>query len=393
MRKINFEINNEMLIIGLMSGTSVDGCDAALVKVDNAKTLYPIFKLLDFITNPYDEKFIKKIKRNLAIETANLEEICSLNYELPYEFIKTIDILLSKNNLTYDDIDLVCSHGQTIWHNPHGLNGCTPSTLQIGNGQVISAITGIATLSNFRVADVCYGGEGAPLVPMFEYIYFKDDSKDIVLQNLGGMGNLTYLKKGAKLDDVIAFDTGPANVMIDYYTNKYFNKPYDEEGKIALSGKVIKEVFEVLINDEFIIAKPPKSTGRERYSQENLEKIAKELSFERYKKEDIITTITELTVYSMKFNYDNYLENIDEVIISGGGAHNNYIMKRMKEIYPNKIFTSDEKGVSSDAKEAFAFSVIGYLSITGNTGNVKSSTGSKYDLVLGELSLARKIGG
>lgn len=390
MQKIRITINNDLLVIGLMSGTSVDGCDAALVRIENANSDEPKFSLIDFITKPYEEKFVKKIKRNLADETAKLSEICSLNYELSYEFVKAIDILLAKNNLCYKDIDLVCSHGQTIWHNPHGLGGNIPSTLQIGNGQIISTITGIPTISNFRVSDVCDGGEGAPLVPMFEYMYFRSKDKNIILQNLGGMGNLTYLAKDCTIDEVVAFDTGPANVMIDYFCNKYFNKPYDENGKIALSGKIINEIFEVIKDDDFIKESPPKSTGRERYSKENLEKMAKELSFDKYNKNDIITTITELTVYSMDYNYKHFTKEVDEIIISGGGAHNQYIINRMKELYPNKVFTSDDKNVNSDAKEAFAFACIGYLSIIGKTGNVKASTGAKNDLVLGELSLAQR---
>ena len=380
-----------MKIIGLMSGTSLDGCDVALTEIKENDNKKPQYILLDYLLYKYDSEFKDKLRKNLSDDTAKLSEICSLNFELSYVFKKAIDKILVKNNLTYNDIDYISSHGQTIWHNPHGLNGLTPSTLQIGNGQIISSLTGIPVISNFRIADVVVGGEGAPLVPMFEYEYFHDNEKNIILQNLGGMGNLTYIPCKAQIDDVFAFDTGPGNVMIDYYMKKYFNKDYDENGEIALSGSLILPLFEVLKEDEFIKKNPPKSTGREKYSFSNLERLAEEHAFDSYDKCDIITTITEITVYSMVYNYKTFIKSFYKIIISGGGVHNNYIMTRLKEEFPNKVFSLEEVGLNSDAKEAFAFAVLGYLSLKGLTGNVKSSTGAKYNMVLGEITLANIV--
>lgn len=380
-----------MLGIGIMSGTSLDGVDVALIKIEKND----VYNLVDFISIPYEVEFKEKIKRNLSDDTAKLNEICSLNYELPYHFKDAIDVILKKNNLEYKDINFIASHGQTIWHEPHPRKGNVASTLQIGNGQIISVLTGIPVVSDFRVADIVMGGEGAPLVPMFEYLFFKNDKKNIILQNIGGIGNLTYLKKNASIDEVFAFDTGPGNVMIDYYMNKYYNLPYDEGGKMAKSGMVIIPILEKLIEDGFIKKNPPKSTGREAYSSSYLEKIALTYSFDKYNKEDIIATITELTVASIVYNYKTFIKDFDEVLVSGGGSHNEYIMDRLNEELDNKVFSIDEKysknGVSfSDAKEAFAFGVLGYLSLEGRTGNVKSSTGASSDLVLGEVTLARK---
>ena len=374
-----------MKIIGLMSGTSLDGCDVALAEINENK-----YELIDYLLYPYTNEFKNRIKKNLSDDTAKLSEICSLNYELPLVFKEAIDKILDKNNLKYSDIDYVASHGQTIWHNPKGLNGLVPSTLQIGNGQIISSLTGIPVISNFRVADVVVGGEGAPLVPMFEYLFFKNDLEDVVLQNLGGMGNLTYIPKTASIDDVFAFDTGPANVIIDHFMNKYYNVGYDKDGEVALSGSVILPIIEKLEKDEFILRKPPKSTGREKYSYEALEKMSEDFDFDSYEKEDIITTVTELTVRSMAYNYRSFISNIDKIIVSGGGVHNKYIMNRLREEFPGKVFALEEIGFNSDAKEAFAFAVLGYLSVTGKPGNVKASTGAKYDMVLGEITLAKK---
>jgi len=375
-----------MKIIGLMSGTSLDGCDVALAEITEGS-----YKLIDYILYPYTDDLKNRIKKNLSDDTAKLSEICSLNYELPYVFKEGIDQILEKNNLKYSDIDYIASHGQTIWHNPKGLNGLVPSTLQIGNGQIISSLTGIPVISNFRLADVVVGGEGAPLVPMFEYLFFKNDKEDVVLQNLGGMGNLTYIPKNAKIEEVFAFDTGPANVIIDHFMNKYYNKGFDADGNVAMSGSVIVPIIEKLEKDEFILRKPPKSTGREKYSYEALEKLALEFDFNSFEKEDVITTVTELTVRSMVYNYRTFIKNIDKIIVSGGGVHNKYIMNRLKEEFPNKVYALEEIGFNSDAKEAFAFAVLGYLSITGKPGNVKTSTGAKYDMVLGEVTLAKKL--
>ena len=381
-----------MLAIGLMSGTSVDGVDVALVEIkENDK-----FNLIDFISVPYDKEFKEKIKRNLSDESAKLSEICSLNYEIPYHFKDAIDIILKKNNLKYDDVSFIANHGQTIWHEPHPRIGNVASTLQIGNGQIISTLTGIPVVSNFRVSDIVCGGEGAPLVPMFEYLFFKDDKKNVVLQNIGGIGNLTYLKKNCKINEVLAFDTGPGNVIIDYFMNKLYGLPFDEGGKIAKKGMVIIPIINELMKDEFIEKTPPKSTGRETYSKENLDALSDKLHFDNYNREDIIATITEFTVLSIVYNYRTFVRDFDIAIVSGGGSHNEYIIERLNEELDNKVYSLDELYHNdsfsfSDAKEAFAFAVLGYLSLNGRAGNVKSSTGSSEDLVLGEVTLARKV--
>lgn len=375
-----------MLAIGLMSGTSLDGVDAALVSITGSKE-YPKFDLVKYVLLPYSEDFKKKIMKNLSDDTAKLSEICSLNFELGYKFKDAIDLLLG-DDYKYSDIDFVASHGQTIWHNPHMNGDLIPSTLQIGESSVISGLTGIKTISNFRSIDIVCGGEGAPLVPMSEFIIFKEESKNIVLQNIGGIGNLTYLKKGCKIDEVIAFDTGPGNVMIDYFVNKYFGLPYDDGGKIALSGCVIDEIIDILKADEYLKMLPPKSTGREKYSKEALEKLSEDLQFDKYDKKDIITTITEYTAYTIKYGYDNFIKDIDKIVVGGGGAHNKYIMKSLKEHYgENVVFTQNEIGYSSDAKEAIAFVVLGFLSLNGMSGNVKSATGAKKEAVLGNITL------
>lgn len=374
-----------MLAIGLMSGTSLDGVDAALVEIKNEK-----FILKKFITLNYDEKFKKRVMKNLNDETARLSEICSLNFEFGNWFVEAIDKLLEDTNLTYNDIDFVASHGQTIWHNPKQKGELVPSTLQIGEGSVISVKTGITTVTNFRCADIVVGGEGAPLVPMSEYMLFKSNDENIILQNIGGIGNLTYLKKNCSLDDVVAFDTGPGNVMIDYFVKKYFNLPFDDGGNIAMSGKVIDEVVEHLMDDAVIKQTPPKSTGREKYSETFLEEMALQFDFENRNKEDIVSTMAYFTASSICYQYQNFIKDFDKIVISGGGSHNKFILKTMEEILKVPVMTQENLGYSSDAKEAIAFVVLGYLTLNRRSGNVRGATGASENVVLGNIYLGKK---
>ena len=373
-----------MIAIGLMSGTSLDGVDAILVEIKENK-----YNPLKFVTLPYEENFKKRILKNLSDASAKLSEISSLNYELGYKFVDAIDLLLKDTNYSYKDVDFVASHGQTIWHDPKGekCEGAVPSTFQIGEPSVISYNTGIKTISNFRTMDVAAGGEGAPLVPYSEYLLFRSDDKNIVLQNIGGISNLTFLPKKCSIEDVFSFDTGPGNIMIDYFVKKYFDKPYDDKGQIASSGDIIIELFDYLKQDEFLNVAPPKSTGREQYSVEFMEMLAEKFNFEQYDKKDIVATFTYYTAYSISYHYLNYLKDIDLVIINGGGSHNDYILENIREITNLKIITGEDFGINSDSKEALAFVVMGHQTLLGKPSNVKSVTGAKDYVVLGNITV------
>lgn len=372
-----------MIAIGLMSGTSLDGVDAILVEIKDDK-----YKQLKFVTLPYEETFKKRILNNLSDSTARLSEISSLNFELGHKFVDAIDYLLQDTKYTYKDIDFVASHGQTIWHDPHGekCENAVPSTLQIGEPSVISYKTGIKTISNFRTMDVAAGGEGAPLVPYSEYMLYRSKEKNIVLQNIGGISNLTFLPKNCTIEEVYSFDTGPGNIMIDYFVNKYYHKPYDENGDIASSGMIINELFNYLKQDSFIYQKPPKSTGREQYSVEFMESLNKQFLLDDYAPEDVICTFTYFTAYSIAYHYMNYLENVDMAIINGGGSHNKFILKTIEEITKLKIITGEEFGIDSDGKEALAFVVLGHQTLLNKPSNVCSVTGAKDYVILGNIT-------
>ena len=368
-----------MLAIGLMSGTSLDGVDAALIEIKDEK-----FTLKKFITLDYPEEFRKKLFRNLSDETAKLSEISSLNFEISDYFVLAIDKLLSGTKYKYSDIEYVASHGQTIWHDPKARFG-RASTLQIGEASVIWAKTGIPVINNFRSADVSCGGEGAPLVPMSEYMIYHSNERSIILQNIGGIGNLTYLKKGASLSDVIAFDTGPGNCMIDFFVKRYFDKPFDDGGKIALSGDLIVPLLDYLKNDPYLDKEPPKSTGREYYSTAFMLDLIEKFDLDECNHSDVVKTITYYTAYSIYYNYNKFIKDFDLVVLSGGGSHNQYIISVLKELLNKEVVTQEDLGYDSDSKEAVAFAVLGYLTLNRRFGNVKSATGAKRDVVLGNI--------
>lgn len=370
-----------MIAIGLMSGTSLDGVDAALVEIKDEK-----YYLLKYELLPYEEEFRARLMKNLSDETASLKEICSLNFELGYKFVNAIDKLLAGTPYKYEDIAFVASHGQTIWHNPRSDGVLVPSTLQIGEPGVITYYTNIPVVANFRSMDIIAGGEGAPMVPMSEYLLFRSATESVVLQNIGGIGNLTYIPKNAEINEVIAFDTGPGNVMIDYYTNKYFSRPYDDGGRIALSGKVIGEILTELKQDPFITRKPPKSTGREQYNQSFMEGLAARFAFERYDKRDIIATVAEFTVYAIAYGCRRFIGPFDRFILGGGGSHNLYIVSRLEAELGQKIYRQEDLGFNGDAKEAMAFAILGYLTLQNKAGNIKSVTGAREAVVLGNIT-------
>ena len=373
-----------MLAIGLMSGTSLDGVDAILVEINEDK-----YKQLKFVTLPYDETLKKRILKNLSDATARLSEISSLNFELGNKFVDAIDLLLKDTRYTYKDIEFVASHGQTIWHDPHGekCDNAVPSTLQIGEPSVISYKTKIKTISNFRTMDVAAGGEGAPLVPYSEYMLYRSKDKNIILQNIGGISNLTFLPKNCTIEEVFSFDTGPGNIMIDYFVSKYFNKPYDENGNIASSGMVINPLLDYLKQDAFIYQKPPKSTGREQYSVEFMEEIVEKFDLNNYAPEDVVCTFAYFTAYCISYHYLNYVNDVDLVIINGGGSHNKFILKTIKELTNLKIITGEEFGIDSDGKEALAFVVLGHQTLLNKPSNVCNVTGAKDFVVLGNITV------
>jgi anhydro-N-acetylmuramic acid kinase len=380
-------------VIGLMSGTSLDGVDAVLTQITGNGVDTKI-KQLGFITYPFPKEMKKLILRNAELNGGNVTDICKLNFLLARVYVDAIKKLCQENKLPLRKIDLIGSHGQTIHHLPkkEKLFGYdTSSTLQIGDPSVIAKLTGILTIGDFRVADVALGGEGAPLVPYFDYIVFHSNKKNRALLNIGGISNITVLDKKGNVDDVIAFDTGPGNMLIDYLTKKYFDKDYDKDGRIARRGKIITELFNYLKQkDAFIERRPPKSTGREYYGKEFLSSLIKK--FKKISHEDIIRTVTLFTAYGIYKNYEKFVKKeteISELIISGGGARNLQLVEDLKDYFGNsvKVKNIESLGMSSDAKEAICFAVLANETISGNETNIPRVTGASRKTILGKICL------
>ena len=380
-------------IIGLMSGTSLDGVDAALIELSGSGTKTKI-KQLGFITHPFPRGLKKKLLENSTPSSGNVTDICKLNFLIAHIYTDAVKELCRKSKFNLADVDLVGSHGQTIHHLPQKENyyGYSfGSTLQIGDPSVIAKLTGVLTIGDFRTGDVALGGQGAPLVPYFDFIMFHSIKKNRALLNIGGISNITVLDKKCTTASIIAFDAGPGNMMIDLLAKKYFDAEYDKNGIIATGGKINEEVFNWLKrHDTYIEKNIPKSTGREYYGAEFLTPLLKK--FRHISKDDLLTTITEFTAYGVFRNYEKFIKNktrIDELFVSGGGAKNKFIIRSLKKYFSNTVEIKNilDLGISSDAKEAICFAVLANETLAGNRTSIQSVTGATRSTILGKICL------
>lgn len=380
-------------VLGLMSGTSLDGVDVVLVEINDNGTKTKINQVA-FESFPFPNGLKKLLLENSTLNKGNVTDICRLNFLMSHIYVDAINYLCDKNKFPISKIDLIGSHGQTIHHLPvnkkmYGYN--VSSTLQIGDPAVIAKLTGIITVGDFRTGDIALGGQGAPLVPYFDYIMFHSNKLNRALLNIGGIANITVLNKNGDSSKVFAFDTGPGNMMIDYLTQNFFKYEYDKDGRIASSGKINEELFKSLIKkDEYIESMPPKSTGREYYGKEFLSSLFKK--YKKIKYEDWIATVTEFTAYAVYRSYEKFILNetiIDELFVSGGGAKNKFIMKRLQKYFGNRVSVKkvEQLGISSDAKEAICFAVLANETVTGNPSNIPRVTGAMKPTILGKICL------
>ena len=381
-----------MLAVGLMSGTSLDGIDAALVEIKGSGINTKV-NLLEFETFKIPTEIKNEIKKACLEDKSSVDLICSLNFKLGNLFADAVIDILDKANIDIEQLDYIASHGQTIYHIPKDREGLVKSTLQIGEASVIAYKTNTLVVSNFRVMDMAANGEGAPLVPYTEYILYSEKEKGIALQNIGGIGNVTVLPESNLIDDIFAFDTGPGNMAIDEACNILFGIPYDKDGKIASSGVVNDEMLNELMKMKYIHEKPPKTTGREDFGQRFVEKIIHKYS--ELKSEDIVATLTMFTAKSISYNYKKFIipnNKLEKVIIAGGGAHNKTLIKFIKEeLNDVDVLIQEDLGFSSDAKEAIAFAVLGNETLNNNFSNVPSATGANEKVILGQITMSPRI--
>jgi anhydro-N-acetylmuramic acid kinase len=380
-------VKKKMRVAGLMSGTSVDGVDVAIVDITGQKV-----QLMAFDIFPYPAALRWEILRLCNPETAQLDNICHYNFVLGEVFADAIIKLCSKSGIPLGSIDLVGSHGQTIYHNPRGKRynrKALGSTLQIGEPSVIAQRTGITTVADFRPRDMAAGGEGAPLVPYADYILFSHNRLSRAVQNIGGIANVTFLPCGCKQDDIIAFDTGPGNMIIDSIIRLISTdrRRFDQAGKMAAQGTVNKMLLNEMLRHPFLRRRPPKSTGREEFGSAFATRIYQKAAEKGLSDNDIVATVTAFTANSIARAYHQFLPMMpDEVILCGGGSHNNTLMEMLRsELLNAKMLSTEDFGISVDAKEAVSFAVLAWATIKGLTNNVPRATGAGRPVVLGKI--------
>ena len=386
---INIEDSNlPKYAIGLMSGTSLDAIDVALCEVSGVD-LNTDLKLIDFCSYNYNEKLLSKVQKVVSGDPLFVSDISALNVELGYEYADAVKKICDKNDINLKNLFFIASHGQTVFHEATGNERTVRSTLQLGDPAIIAYETGVKTISNFRAKDMAASGEGAPLVPKSELILYKDNYSKVLL-NIGGISNITYIPKEKIEDEIIGYDTGPGNMMINESVNHFYNIDYDDAGKLASKGKVIQPLLDELMNHWFISKKPPKSTGRDEFGKDYTHSLIK-----KYKKEenkDIIHTFTAFTAHSIAKHVKDIVDNgkeVERLIVSGGGVHNNTLLSLLKNVLLDdsiKVMTQEDIGYSSDAKEAIAFVVLANQTIYNRPGNIPSVTGAKKQVVLGSIT-------
>ncbi|MGH9736848.1 MAG: anhydro-N-acetylmuramic acid kinase [Candidatus Acidiferrales bacterium] len=384
-----------MHVIGMMSGTSADGIDAALVRVDGA----PPALTVKFEAH-HHSNFPSPV-RNAILRIANgastsSAEISQLNFLLGEEFARAAITACKKWHVPLSKIDLIGSHGQTIYH--QGVQSLflgarrIASTLQIGEPSIIAARTGLPVVADFRPADMAAGGQGAPLVPFVDYLLYRDDKLSRVALNIGGIANVTVIPARANPSGVLAFDTGPGNMIVDALVQRTTKggAGFDRDARIALSGRTIPTLLARLMRDPYLRRKPPKTAGREQFGEPFAARILSWARRNKLKPADLVRTSTLFTPLSIADALRRFVPRrvkIDELIVAGGGAKNPLMMAELAALLPGvDIIPAGKFGLPTEAKEAFAFAVLAYETHHGRANNLPSATGAKNSIVMGKLT-------
>lgn len=392
--ELSFLQKDACIAIGLMSGTSADGIDAAVVELRGCGTDTRV-RQLGFITLPFSDEARQKILQVAGGAPLDSREICLLNFYLGGLSADACLEACRAAGIQPGDVDFVGSHGQTIWHEPAGadyLGRKVRATLQIGEPSLIAERLGCPVVSDFRVRDMAAGGLGAPLVPYTEYLLYREEHRTVALQNIGGIGNITVLPAGGALADTLAFDTGPGNMVIDALAARVTNGAlrYDDGGKLARQGQVSAELLRYLVDsDDYLRLAPPKTTGREHYSAAFVDALwrkGKELGLTGY---DKIATATAFTAESICLSVEHHCpQRPERLIVGGGGSHNPVLMELLQAGLPGcEVVTNEALGLDSDAKEAVAFAILANEMLHGRCNNAPSATGAAHPVVMGKLSL------
>ncbi|MBI1939979.1 MAG: anhydro-N-acetylmuramic acid kinase [Acidobacteria bacterium] len=378
------------LAVGLISGTSMDGIDAALIRLSGSPEK-PRVRLLAFTTLPYSKAVRGRILRIAGGEPVDAEDISQLNYLLGELFAEAALKVCRRGKVSASQLSVVGSHGQTIYHQGAAsieAGRRVASTFQIAEPAVIAARTGTTVVADFRAADMAAGGQGAPLVPMVDYLLLGDARQGTVALNIGGIANVTVIPAGARPGDVLGFDTGPGNMVIDALVRHHTRgrKTYDAGGRLAARGKVIEPVLAQILRQPFFRRPPPKSAGREQFGAAFVNRYFLRRQGPRF--EDLLRTATELTPSSIADALQRFVfprAKIHRLIVSGGGAHNRLLVSRLGDFFPQlTVDRSDRFGLPVDAKEAIAFAVLADRTLHGLPGNLPTVTGASRPVVLGK---------
>ncbi len=396
-------------VIGLISGTSVDGIDAALVDVVGSQTDLQVM-LVAGQTFPYPAHLRSQILSVCSGSALSMAELAKLDDAIAQEFASAALTIQAE----YDKAELIGSHGQTVYHRPPGNTekssvsaAHTPGSdmgysLQLGRGALIAELTGITTVSNFRSADIAAGGQGAPLVPIVDACLLAEPNRSLCIQNLGGIGNVAYLPAREKRennneseiaylgDGILGWDTGPANSLLDLAAVHFSggSLTIDSGGEWAASGTPCQALVEDWLQQDFFVQAPPKSTGRELFGVDYFNCCLLEASAYNLSPADVLATLTELTVASIVRSYQTFLPQMpDRVLLCGGGSHNLYLKRRLQsQLHPVQVLTTSEAGLSVDFKEAIAFAVLAAWRVRGLPGNLPQVTGARAPVLLGEIN-------
>ncbi|HEV2349883.1 MAG TPA: anhydro-N-acetylmuramic acid kinase [Terriglobia bacterium] len=396
-------IVHSRLVVGLISGTSMDGIDAALVRITGPGD-GPRTRLLAFTVLPYPPEIRQRLMHVAAGQPAMAAEISELNFILGELFGNAAIEVCRRGGVPLQRITAIGSHGQTIFHEGGFAQvqqkpkrgkarpgaGSRASTLQIGEPAVIAALTGATVVANFRTADMAAGGQGAPLVPLVDYLLLGDHRLGTVALNIGGIANFTVIPARARPEDVVGFDTGPGNMVMDALMRHATDgrKSFDRGGGFAAQGKVLQPVLDKVMRLPYFRRTPPKSAGREQFGADFVRRYF--LKRRGVRPADLICTATELTARTVATSLQRFVcpgTKIDRLIVSGGGAHNGFLLQRLQALLPGiSVHISDDFGLPVDAKEAIAFAVLADRTIHGLAGNLPSVTGARRSVILGSLT-------
>lgn len=388
-----------MRLLGLMSGTSADGIDVALARLVGLPPRMSA-RLENFVTLPFPvavRAAVLRVANGAATSTAEISQLNSLLGEL---FARAALRACARFRISPRKIALVGSHGQTIYHQgaPSAFLGAgkVASTLQIGEPAVIAARTGITTIGDFRPADMAVGGEGAPLVPFVDYLLYRDARRGRAALNIGGIANVTVIPRAARPEQVFAFDTGPGNMVVDALVRRFTagKKNYDRDAEIARRGVLLAGLLEQLLADPYFRRRPPKTAGREQYGEVFVERLLAWQRKNRARPADLVRTAALLTALSIVDAFHRWVlprARVEQLIVSGGGAHNPLIMAQLQAALPSiEMLGSAHFGVPEDAKEAFAFAILAYMTYHGLAANLPGATGAKRPAILGKTCYASR---